>query len=66
MKCQLNLHFIKLLSWSLQANFILSVEAGLKNSKYPVTPFSSLALLIASLIAKNTEDARNNGGSPIA
>ena len=58
--------FIKQLSWSSQANLILSVEAGLKNSKYPVNPFSSLALLTASLIAKNTEDARNNGGSPIA
>lgn len=51
---------------SSQAIRIRSGVAGLSNGNRPIRPTSSLADLIASLIAKKTDEPRNNGGSPIA
>ena len=44
----------------------LSEEAGLLSKKYPASPWSLLAEATASLIAKNADDAKKNGGSPTA
>lgn len=43
---------------------ILSLVAGIRNSKYPA--LSPRAAVTASLIAKNTLQPRKNGGSPTA
>jgi hypothetical protein len=51
---------------SKQAIRILSGVAGLSRGNQSVHPVSTLAALTASLMAKNTADARKNGGSPTA
>lgn len=51
---------------SKQAIRILSGVAGLSRGNQSSHPISALAALIASLMAKNTDDARKNGGSPTA
>lgn len=51
---------------SAQAIRILSGVAGLSRGNQPWNPDSALAAIIASLIAKNTDEARKNGGSPTA
>jgi hypothetical protein len=43
-----------------------SAVAGELIVKFPVNPDSVLAEWMASLIAKNTLDAKNKGGSPTA
>ena len=45
---------------------IRSQVAGLFSLKGPVSPLSNRAAVMASLMAKNTDAARNNGGSPTA
>ena len=52
--------------WSSQAIRIRSAVAGEFNGKNPLSPFSALANAIAFFMAKNTLDAKNNGGSPTA
>ncbi len=52
-------------NWSTQVILILSAVAGDQKSNGSVIPFSYLALLIASLIAKKTDAAKYSGGSPI-
>lgn len=44
----------------------LSEDAGLFRRKKAASPWSFLAEAMASLIAKNAEDAMKNGGSPTA
>lgn len=51
---------------SKQAILILSGVAGLSRGNHPVCPASALAAEMASLIAKKTDEARKNGGSPTA
>lgn len=51
---------------SKQAILIRSGVAGLSRGNQSVRPTSVLAALIASFIAKKTDDARKNGGSPTA
>lgn len=51
---------------SKQAIRILSGVAGLSRGNQSLPPISALAALMASLMAKNTADARKNGGSPTA
>ena len=51
---------------SKQAILILSGVAGLSRGNQSLHPISALAALMASLIAKNTQDARKKGGSPTA
>lgn len=51
---------------STQAMRIRSQVAGLFSLKRPVSPLSNRAAVMASLMAKNTDAARNNGGSPTA
>ena len=53
-------------NWSVQAIRILSQVAGLSIKNTPSSSLSFLADAIASLMAKNTEAARNSGGSPTA
>ena len=50
----------------MQAMRILSGVAGLSNENQSSYPSSALAAAMASLMAKNTEEARKNGGSPTA
>ena len=45
---------------------IFSAVAGAKSSNGSALPFSLRKVLTASLMAKNTDDAKNNGGSPTA
>lgn len=45
---------------------ILSGVAGLSRGNQSVCPISTLAARMASFMAKNTADARKNGGSPTA
>lgn len=51
---------------SEQAVLILDAVAGASSGKSGFAPFSRRDDLIASLIAKNTDEAKNNGGSPTA
>lgn len=51
---------------SKHAILIRSGVAGVSRGNQPVRPTSVLAALIASFIAKKTDDARKNGGSPTA
>ena len=51
---------------SKQAIRILSGVAGLSRGNQSLHPTSTLAALMASLMAKNAADARKNGGSPTA
>ena len=53
-------------NWSRQAILIFSTVAGESSWKNVVCPLSLLAALIASFMAKNTDAAKNNGGSPTA
>ncbi len=55
-----------LIKSSSQAIRIRSAVAGEFKEKVPVSPDSILADLMASLIAKNTLEAKNRGGSPTA
>ena len=50
---------------SSQAILILSHVAGASILKIEARPRSDLAVLMASLIAKNAEAERNRAGSPI-
>ena len=50
----------------MQALRIRAAVAGASNLKYLWIFISLRAALIASLMAKNADDARNNGGSPTA
>jgi len=51
---------------SSQAIRIRATVAGESSLNAPVKPFSFLAAVMASLIAKKTDEARNRGGSPTA
>ena len=51
-------------NWSRQAMRIFSAVAGAQNSNVKVFPCSLRKNLMASLTAKKTDAARNNGGSP--
>lgn len=51
---------------SSHAILIRAQDAGASNSNSGETPLSKRADLIASFIAKNTDAARNSGGSPTA
>lgn len=51
---------------SKQAILIRSGVAGLSSGNHSLCPDSALAALMASLIAKKTDEARKNGGSPTA
>lgn len=51
---------------STQAIRIRSGVAGLSRQNQSLRPTSALAAMMASFIAKNTADARKNGGSPTA
>lgn len=51
---------------SKQAILILSGVAGLSRGNHSLCPVSALAAMIASLMAKKTDEARKNGGSPTA
>ena len=51
---------------SSHAMRIRSAVAGESNRKLPTRPDSFRAYPIASWIAKKTEEAKNNGGSPTA
>jgi hypothetical protein len=51
---------------SSQAIRIRAAVAGESSLNAPVTPLSILAAVMASLIAKKTDEARNRGGSPTA
>lgn len=51
---------------STQAIRIRSGVAGLSRRNQSVRPTSALAAMMASLIAKNTAEARKKGGSPTA
>lgn len=51
---------------STQAIRIRSGVAGLSRGNQSLRPASALAAMIASLIAKNTAEARKKGGSPTA
>lgn len=51
---------------SKQAIRILSGVAGLSRGNQSLHPISTLAALMASLMAKNAADAKKNGGSPTA
>jgi len=51
---------------SSQANRIRAVVAGESSLNASVKPLSILAAVMASLIAKKTDEARNRGGSPTA
>ena len=52
---------------SKQAILIRSGVAGVSKENHSLPrPISALAALIASLIAKKTDDARKKGGSPTA
>lgn len=55
-----------LVNSSMQAIRIRSGVAGVSSGNHSVRPHSDLAAAIASLMAKNTEDARKKGGSPTA
>ena len=50
----------------MQAKRTLAVFAGESNLKKSSIPSSLRASFMAFLNAKNTEDAKNNGGSPTA
>lgn len=50
----------------MQAIRILSGVAGLSRGNQSWQPTSALAEIIASLMAKKTDEARKNGGSPTA
>ncbi len=50
---------------SSHAILILSHVAGASSWNIEDNPRSVLAAIIASLMAKNTDEARNRGGSPI-
>ena len=52
--------------WSEQAILMRSQVAGLSIWKGLLSPASSRAAFMASWMAKNTDAARNNGGSPTA
>jgi hypothetical protein len=51
---------------SSQAIRIRAAVAGESSLNAPVKPFSVLAAVMASLIAKKIDEARNRGGSPTA
>lgn len=51
---------------SSQAIRIRAAVAGESSLNAPVKPLSILAAVMASLIAKKTDEARNRGGSPTA
>jgi hypothetical protein len=51
---------------SSQAIRIRAAVAGESSLNVPVKPLSILAAVMASLIAKKTDEARNRGGSPTA
>jgi len=51
---------------SIHALRIRATVAGASSLKWPWIFISLRAALIASLIAKNADDAKNNGGSPTA
>jgi hypothetical protein len=50
----------------MQAIRIEAAVAGESNLKYPSSLISLRAFLIASFIAKNTDEAKKSGGSPTA
>lgn len=50
----------------MHASRIRAAVAGASSLKYPSIFISLRAALIASLIAKNADDAKNSGGSPTA
>lgn len=52
--------------WSSQAIRMRAEVAGASKRNSKDTPASARAAFIASFIAKNADDARNNGGSPTA
>ena len=51
---------------SSQAIRIRAAVAGESSLNAPCKPLSSLAAVMASLLAKKTDEARNRGGSPTA
>jgi hypothetical protein len=51
---------------SSQAIRIRAAVAGESSLKVPFSPLSDLADVMASLIAKKIDEARNRGGSPTA
>ena len=58
--------FTSLVNLSSHASLIRSAVAGAHRSKTGLYPLLTLALLIASFMAKKTDPAKNNGGSPTA